>query len=169
MAGKLSSCYIHQAPSNPFSFHLFIILAWFTSSKETWHRLLYRNRLNASWDGLFPSFRATRRLVLLMIWYLLTFHWKSLLSNTVRLQCGKVWPTQAHLLAGVSSALVYNGICCCCHVSHLLLLFRKCSFWPTTALIGRIAITAIPVSWPHSPREAYGAEYKVRGKGKKSK
>lgn len=63
----------------PFSLHLFIILPWFTSSKETWHRLLYTRRLNASWDGLFPSFRATRRLELLMIWYLLTFHCKSLL------------------------------------------------------------------------------------------
>lgn len=125
------------------------------------------NRLNASWDGLFPSFRATRRLVLLMIWYLLTFHWKSLLSNTVRLQCGKVWPTQAHLPAGISSTLVYNGICCCCHALHLVLLFRKCSFWPTTALIRKVSIMSVPVRWPHSPEKAYDAEYKVRGKGKK--
>lgn len=51
----------------PCSFHMFIILTWFTSSKETWRRLLYRNKLNASWDGLFPSFRATRRLVLHMV------------------------------------------------------------------------------------------------------
>lgn len=63
----------------PFSLRLFIILPWFTSSEEIWHRLLYTKRLNASWDGLFPSFRATRRLELLMIWYLLTFHCKSLL------------------------------------------------------------------------------------------
>lgn len=57
-------------------------------------------------------------------WFGIFWHFSAF--STVRLQCGAVWPTQAHLPAGISSTWVHSGVCCCCHALHLVLLFRKC-------------------------------------------